>query len=42
MHFAQLIQAREPDVDYVIGFMDGLAVTSECISEVIEQNAMYN
>jgi hypothetical protein len=41
-HFAQLIQAREPEVDDVIGFMDGLALTSECTSEVIEQNAMYN
>ncbi len=41
-HFAQLIQTREPKVDDVIGFMDGLALTSECTSEVIEQNAMYN
>ena len=42
VHFAQLIQAREPEVDDVIGFMDGLALTSECTSEVIEQNAIYN
>ncbi len=41
-YFAQLIQAREPKVDDAIGFMDGLALTSECTSEWIEQNAMYN
>ena len=41
-HFAQLIQAREPEVDDVIGFMDGLALTSECTSELIKQNTMYN
>ncbi len=28
--------------DDVIGFMDGLAHTLECMSEDIEQNAMYN
>jgi hypothetical protein len=41
-YFAQLIQAREPVVDDVIGFMDGVSLTSECTSEVIEQNAMYS
>jgi hypothetical protein len=41
-YFARLIQAREPDIDDVIVFLDGLALTSECTSEVIEQNAMYN
>jgi hypothetical protein len=40
--FAQTIQEREPTIDDVIGFMDGLALTSECTSELIEQNAMYN
>jgi DDE superfamily endonuclease len=40
--FAQLIQGREPSVDDVIGFLDGLSLASECSSEVIEQNAMYN
>ncbi len=39
-YFAWLIQTREPAVDDVIGFMDGLALTSECTSEVIGQNAM--
>lgn len=41
-HFARLIQSREPATDDIIGFMDGLALTSECTSEDIEQNAMYN
>ncbi len=40
--FARTIQEREPEVDDVIGFMDGLAFTSECTSKLIEQNAMYN
>ncbi len=40
--FAQLIQEREPTVDDVIGFMDGLALMSECTSDELEQNAMYN
>jgi len=26
----------------MIGFMDGLSLTSECTSEVLEQNSMYN
>ncbi len=40
-HFARLIQSREPATDDVFGFMDGLALTSECTFEDIEQNAMY-
>jgi hypothetical protein len=41
-YFAQLIQAREPLVDDVIGFMHGVSLTTECTPEQIEQNAMYN
>ena len=41
-YFARLIHQREPEVDDVIGFMDGLSLTSECTSEVLEQNSMYN
>jgi hypothetical protein len=37
--FAQMIEAREPTVDDVIGFLDGLSLASECSSEVIEQNS---
>ncbi len=40
--FAQLIQAREPLVDDVIGFLDGLSLASECSSELIKQNTIYN
>jgi hypothetical protein len=29
-------------MDNIIGFLDGLSLTSECSSEVIEQNAMYS
>ena len=41
-YFARLINQREPEVDDVIGFMDGLSLVSDCTSEVFEQNAMYN
>jgi len=41
-YFARLIHQCEPEVDDVIGFMDGLSLVSECTSEVFEQNAMYN
>ncbi len=40
--FAQMIEACEPTVDDIIGFLDGLSLASECSSEVIEQNSMYN
>jgi hypothetical protein len=40
--FARQIKSREPEVDDVIGFMDGLLLTSECTSEMLEQNSMYN
>ncbi len=36
------INLCEPDVDDVIGFMDGLSLTSECTSEPLAQNSMYN
>jgi hypothetical protein len=38
-NFACPIYQCEPDV---IGFMDGLALTSGCTLESVEQNAMYN
>jgi hypothetical protein len=40
--FARQNKSREPEVDDVIGFMDGLSLTSECTSEMLEQNSMYN
>ena len=40
--FAAMIQAREPIAIDVIGFMDGVALHSQCTSETGEQNSMYN
>jgi len=40
--YAQLIHQREPAVDDVIGFMDGVSLTSECTSEPLVQNSMYS
>jgi hypothetical protein len=40
--FARQINLCEPDVDDVIGFMDGLSLTSECTSEPVAQSTMYN
>jgi hypothetical protein len=41
-NFARQIKIHEPEVDDVIGFMDGILLTSECTSEMLEQNSMYN
>ncbi len=34
-------QAREPLVDDVIGFMDGVSLSLKCTNERVEQNAFY-
>ena len=39
--FARMIELREPSVDDVIGFMDGLSLSSECTDERNTQNAYY-
>ena len=39
--FARMVQAREPLVDDVIGFMDGVSIPAECTEERFEQNAFY-
>ena len=39
--FARMVQAREPIVDDIIGFMDGVSIPAECTDERIEQNAFY-
>jgi hypothetical protein len=39
--FAEQIQLREPSIDDVIGFMDGLSLATEYTSERMAQNAMY-
>jgi hypothetical protein len=41
-YYAQLIHQREPAVDDVIGFMDGVSLTSECTSEPVVQSSMYS
>ena len=39
--YADMIKIREPTIDNVIGFMDGLGLATEMTSERIEQNAYY-
>ena len=39
--YASMVQAREPSVDDVIGFMDGVSLSSECTDEWVEQNEFY-
>jgi hypothetical protein len=41
-YVAQLIQARAPAIDDIIGFLDGLFLMPEWTSELIEQNVFYN
>jgi hypothetical protein len=41
-YYAQLIHQQEPAVDDVIGFMDGVSLTSKCTSEPVVQNSMYS
>ena len=39
--FAQMIKLREPLADDVIGFMDGLSLTTECMDDRLTQNTYY-
>jgi hypothetical protein len=39
--FALMIESREPSVRNVIGFMDGVLLTSECTNKRLTQNALY-
>jgi hypothetical protein len=39
--FAAMVQRREPLVDDVIGFMDGVSFTTQSTDEHLEQNAFY-
>ncbi len=36
-----MVQAREPLVNDIIGFMDGISFPTECTSERVQQNAFY-
>ncbi len=40
--FADMINLGEPEIGNVIGFMDGLSLTTECTSERLTQNAYYS
>eukprot|EP00804_Cyclotella_cryptica_P001714 CCRYP_009082-RA/>CCRYP_009082-RA protein AED:0.07 eAED:0.07 QI:0/-1/0/1/-1/1/1/0/232 len=40
--FALMVNSREAAIDDVIGFMDGLALKTECTSERVIQNAFYS
>jgi hypothetical protein len=39
--FAAMDEAREPLVDHVIGFMDGVSLPVECTDKQLEQNTVY-
>jgi hypothetical protein len=36
-----MVQVREPLVDDIIGFMDGVSFQAKCTDDCITQNAMY-
>ena len=39
--YAAMVQLREPLVNDIIGFMDGVSFPAECTDDCIIQNAMY-
>ncbi len=39
--FANMVQRREPMVNDIIGFLDGVSFLVQCMDEWIRQNAMY-
>ena len=39
--YAAMVQVREPLVNDIIGFMDGISFPAECMDDHIMQNAMY-
>jgi hypothetical protein len=39
--YADMVHVREPLVDDVIGFMDGVSFSTECTDKRVEQNAYY-
>lgn len=41
-NYARMVNLREPEVDNVIGFVDGLAIYCECCDDPFQQNAQYN
>ncbi len=39
--FARMVQLHEPSANDIIGFMDGVSLTSKCTDKRIDQNAFY-
>lgn len=39
--FAEMVNSREPMIDDVIGFMDGVSFTTQCCDDRVIQNAYY-
>jgi hypothetical protein len=39
--YANMVRMREPMVDDIIGFIDGVSFSVECTNNCVEQNAMY-
>jgi hypothetical protein len=39
--YATMVEVREPIVNDIIGFMDGVSFSTECMDERVEQNSMY-
>jgi hypothetical protein len=42
IQYALMVQQREPEVDDVIGFADGLSIAVQCSSDELSQSADYN
>jgi hypothetical protein len=41
IEFAAMIQHKDPMVDNIIGFMDGVLFSVQCMDKRIRQNALY-
>ena len=41
-HLAELVNHREPSVDNVIAFVDGLSIPIQCSDSIEDQAAFYN
>ena len=40
--YAQMVNNREPAINNVIGFVDGLSIPVQCSDDILQQNAAYN
>jgi DDE superfamily endonuclease len=40
--YARMVQSREPMINNVIGFVDGLSLSVQCSDDILRQNASYN